>query len=328
MTDIVQTQKGEQMKKLILIPLIALLMLSGLYGGDGKISGKVYFDYTIDPETNENEFALHRVYFTYGKNVNDAISVKFRTDMTQLDYIKSVDFDATDADGSQTPLVTYVKYAYLSWKTKAGKLSFGLQGLNMFPIQEANWGYRYIEKSLMDKNKFSSSADLGISMANHLGDKLNYSLMISNGSGYKKAESDKYKKISAQIYMGETKLTSKSGFNAGAVFSYEPNDADNTSVAGLFGAWANSTLRIGSEFAVKIDDATTTLSTIYGNFALKKAIHLFARADIEAKDDETETYVIVGASLNPVKGLKMSPNIKMDLADESTLLGINMEFAF
>ena len=38
----------------------------------------------------------------------------------------------------------------------------GLIGMNTHSIQEKNWGNRFIEKSAMDKNEYSTSADLGI----------------------------------------------------------------------------------------------------------------------------------------------------------------------
>ena len=60
-------------------------------------------------------------------------------------------------------------YLFLS----IGNVSMGLIGLNTHAVQEKNWGNRFIEKSAMDKNKYSISADLGIGFSRLLKENIN-----------------------------------------------------------------------------------------------------------------------------------------------------------
>ena len=132
------------MKKILLLSLL----LVAIYGQE-SFSGVTYFDYTYDFEnadTNDAGFGLKRVYFTYEKALSKDISYTFQTD---VDYKSS-------------PLNVYLKNAKVDWKCGIGKLTLGLQGMNIFNVTEKTWGFRFLEKSAMDKYGFSSSADMGI----------------------------------------------------------------------------------------------------------------------------------------------------------------------
>ena len=79
-------------------------------------------------------------------------------------------------------------------------------GMNTYGVQEKNWGYRFISKSAIDKNKFSATADLGIGYSNNLMENLNLSLQLTNGEGYKKSQEDTFHKISLNATYGEMKI--------------------------------------------------------------------------------------------------------------------------
>ena len=68
----------------------------------------------------------------------------------------------TDIDYKTSPINLYIKNAKVDWNYGKGKLTLGLQGMNMFNVTEKTWGFRFLEKSPMDKYEFSSSADMGI----------------------------------------------------------------------------------------------------------------------------------------------------------------------
>ena len=196
------------MKKILLLPLFIIAVY-----GQGQFSGVTYFDYTYDlteDAVNDAGFGLKRVYFTYQKELSESVSYKFQTDVGQL----KIDDVSVDDDGNvsvsndKTQFVAYLKKAQLDWKTSYGKLTFGMQGMNVFNVTEKTWGFRFLQKSTMDKYKFSSSADIGIGYSGKFNN-LNYSLMYTNGCGYKSSENDEHKKISAQLVYGEKKLVKK-----------------------------------------------------------------------------------------------------------------------
>ena len=171
------------MKKILLLPLLFITIYT-----QGNFSGTTYFDYTYDlteDAANDAGFGLKRVYFTYQEALSDNISYKFQTD---IDYKSS-------------PINVYLKNAKLDWKSPIGKLTFGMQGMNIFNVTEKTWGFRFLQKSAMDKYKFSSSADMGIAYSGKMNN-LNYSIMYTNGSGYKTTENDEYKKTSIQLVYG------------------------------------------------------------------------------------------------------------------------------
>ena len=342
------------MKKILLLPLLLIAIYA-----QGNFSGVTYFDYTYDltkDATNDAGFGLKRVYFTYQQEISENVSYKFQTDVGQLDI---GDFDDDDqlAGTKKTQFVAYLKKAQLDWKTSCGKLTFGMQGMNIFNVTEKTWGFRFLEKSAMDLNKFSSSADMGIGYSG-IFNNLNYSFMYTNGSGYKKSETDKHKKISAQFVYGQKNLSKKDGFNIGTSFSMEPynyTDTDlnvstkNKTLMAFYGGYAGNGLRIGAEFDTHIDDGTDITQQIiagYVNYKISDKINILGRVDMfdpwtESIDDldtagtneekDSQTNIIAGFNYIPAKGLTITPNVRMSVPEEgdtTTLLMLNFEFKF
>ena len=132
---------------------------------DGKFSGLVFYNYTYDlteNAANDDGFGLNRVYFTYTQDLSKGISYKFQTDI-----------ENSDSEFKEV----YLKNAMVNWESPIGKLTIGLQGMNVFNVTEKTWGFRFLEKSPMDKHKFSSSADMGIGYSGILS-VINYSVLL------------------------------------------------------------------------------------------------------------------------------------------------------
>ncbi len=316
------------MFKRIIIFLITVCV-TVIYGNP-KIGNLVFYDYSYDfTENAENDagFKVSRVYLTFTNNLDENLSIKIQTD---IDYKNS-------------PKNVYLKNAKVDWKTTNGKITIGLQGMNIFGVQEKTWGYRFIEKSAMDKNKFSSSADMGIGYSNTFGRNIFISALYTNGVGYKKSEDDSHKKISFLGMIGQKKLSSKDGFNAGLVFSYEPYDVDsvtveNETVQGIFGGYAGNNVRLGVEFNSKKDggiDQSEQLISSYAVYKVSDKINIFGRYDMFDPDTNTdndgEDYIIAGIELKPGKGLYIAPNLRMTTVggeDKTTVFFINFQFKF
>jgi len=313
--------------KRIVLAVLSLSVLTNLYAGDMKINGDTHFNYSFEDADN-NAFQLSRAYFTFTNKVSDNISYKFQTDI---------------GSGGATAYTVYLKNANLAWKSDFGKFVFGLQGMNMFGIQEGNWGYRFIEKSAMDLNKYSSSADLGISWEKSLG-ALTPSVQLSNGTGYKKAEDDKYKKLSFRLLYGEAKL--KKGFNAGVSLSLESEDyldantetqKGSTQVLGVFGGFAAGPLKIGGEFAMRNNSMDTDKSanfvSAYANYKISDQLSGFGRLDLVDQDSDTDgdgfNYLILGMNYQIEKVLNIAPTMKMknpETGDAEIVYQVNFRF--
>lgn len=298
--------------KATVMAILLLTLGNHIFAGDMKINADTYFGYSFI-DTDNNAFHVDRAYFSIQKKVSDQISYKFQTDVGM---------------GAASAYSVYLKNAKLDWKTNFGKFTFGLQGMNMFSVQEATWDYRFIEKSPMDMYKYSSSADLGIGWERKFG-VLSPSVMITNGAGYKKAEDDQFKKLSMRLLYGESKL--KEGLNGGIVVSTESEDyttpssteTGSTLVFGGFAAIAAGALRVGGEFDMKSEklatDTNAQLISVYGRYSINKTLTGFGRFDLSDPDTDTSgdgmNYLILGLSYQPEKAFYIAPNIKMKMPE-------------
>lgn len=301
--------KEQQLRDNMVVAVLVLTLAANLHAGDTNLNGDVHFHYTYEDNDN-NSFNMSRAYFTFAKKMNENVSYKFQTDIGSV---------------GPTDYSVYVKNANLSWSSDIGKMVFGIQGMNMFKAQENTWGYRFIEKSAMDLAKYSSSADMGIRWQKTWG-AITPSVMMTNGTGYKKAEDDGYKKLSVRFLYGSEKL--KEGFNAGAVLSSESKDyvdvigttqKGGTTVFGGFAGLVAGPAKLGAEYAMITksfdSDVTGNLISLYGKYKLNKSISGFGRIDMVEPDVDTEddgyNYLIIGADYHPGKVFHMAPNVKI-----------------
>tara|TARA_Y100000814_G_scaffold94829_1_gene65412 strand:- start:3319 stop:4266 length:948 start_codon:yes stop_codon:yes gene_type:complete len=313
--------------------------------GEGKISGTGFFNYTSDltdgvSGSDKSSFGFDRVYFTYKNSVSDNISFKFQTDVGRFDFVDEDD-DGNAIVGGKSHLFAYIKKAQLDWKTPISKITLGMQGMNVFNVTEKTWGFRFIEKSPMDKHKFSSSADMGIGVSGKFSN-VSYSLLSTNGAGYKKEESDAFKKTSIQLVYGEKKLVKKDGFNIGTSLTFEPyHDGEDymKSVMAFFGGYAGSGFRVGAEFDTKTDSKTELSEQIiafYGSYKFTDVFEGLVYIDMydedTATDEDGETYIIAGLNYYPTKGLTITPNVRLksfeDGSDGETVFKMNFQFKF
>ena len=318
------------MKKILLLSLL----LVAIYGQE-NFRGVTYFDYTYDLTEDweyGDGFGLERVYFTYKQVLSEDISYTFQTDI----------------DSKASPFNVYLKNAKIDWKLPGalfGKLTLGLQGMNIFNVTEKTWGFRFLQKSAMDKHGFSSSADMGIGYSGKFNN-LNYSFMYTNGSGYKNPEDDKYKKISAQFVYGQKNLSKKDGFNIGTSFAIEPYNyittTYNKTLMAFYGGYAGSGLRIGGEFDIYTEqllpeglDVTKKIMAGYVSYKLSDKLEGLVYVDMYDPDtsnnDDGDTDLIIGANYYPTKGLTITPNLRISTPEGGNPMSVymmNCEFKF
>ena len=297
------------------------------------LSGVSYFQYS------EDAFSLSRTYLTYKSSISDELSFKFQTDVGRV--------------GEDYRFTAFLKKAQLDWSVSdCMKISMGLIGMNMFNVQEKTWGNRFIAKSAMDANNFSSSADLGFSITKDF-KMVTANLTMTNGEGYKNMDVDENSKISLQLLHGEKRLDKNNGYNVGLVHSKVKSDkilaidnddeipGTNTSVTGLFGGWAyDNYLRMGAEYNTKtIDtegvssDLNAVLTSLYFNYDLNSKVSTFIRLDdYDPNDDSVSTMdekntMMFGFVWSPTKGLTICPNITKTTEWISDKEKSNSEFA-
>ncbi len=314
------------MKKAILLSG-ALILTGSVLLADGQTSGKVFFNHTYGMgEEGENAFNMKRAYLSYGNSVSDNLSYKVTYDM-----------GSNDGGSAHT---AFLKVAMVKWNAGFGKWMVGMQGMNMFKTMENTWGHRFIAKMPMDTYKFSAPADVGVGFAKTFGP-LSTSALITNGGGYKSAETDTHKKVSLHAVYGESKLNKKDGINAGASFSTEPYDAESgavryTNVMGLFAGYAGSGFRGGFEFDTKTNESVSgQIISAYGTFKFTEKLSALARFDMSDPDtgmaDDGKQVVIAGLHYVADKGLTIAPTFHMstpEVGDPENSIVMNFQFAF
>lgn len=306
------------MKKLL---LLIILILSISFAEDMKFSALAYYEYSYNTDTDteiSNKFEFHRVYFGLEKELSNKLSYKFLTDVGRI-----------SEDGR---LEVYLKNAKIDWTTQLGIFIIGMQGLNVFEVQKNTWGYRSIDKTAMNRNKWASSADMGIGYYQKYKE-LNYSILVTNGAGYKNPENDSYKKLSAQAFYGPSKLNSKTGWNIGGVVTYEPyTNNDYKLVKGIFGGFSSGLIRVGTEFDKLYNSGlgeSIKIVSGYANIELNHRFNIFGRIDNLTNSDYTNNYFIAGISVMPEKGLKIMPNIRYTSnSDSKNIIKYNLNFEF
>lgn len=138
-----------------------------------------------------NTFEFRRIYLGYDYDISERFTTQFL-----LSYEGN-----TLGDGNRT---VYIKAANIRWKNifKNSDLVFGQMSTPTFATtSEPVWGYRSLEKTIMDMRGIASSTDLGLSLQGKFNSKgdYGYNLMIGNGTGTKQ-ENNKYKKLYADVY--------------------------------------------------------------------------------------------------------------------------------
>lgn len=146
---------------------------------------------TANQPKDFNSFDIRRVYLGYDYD----ISPKFATQVL-MSYEGN-----TLADGSRT---FYIKAANIRWKNifHNSDLVFGQTSTPTFATtSEPIWGYRALEKTIMDMRKIGGSNDVGISLQGKFNDKgdYGYNVMIGNGTGAV-AENNRFKKFYGDVY--------------------------------------------------------------------------------------------------------------------------------
>ena len=217
-------------------------------------------------------------------------------------------------------LTTFLKNAYVDYKCDNGdKLSIGLIGTNSFGAQEKNWGYRFIEKSVVDKYGMTNTADFGIGYSKTFG-KVKTSMQLLNGEGFKKSDEDGKQSLYLSVLYGESRLDKNDGMNLGFVMNNNPqSDGTVNNLVGLFGGWASNGLRLGLEhnqFEVELSDLTEEATSFYLNYDLNDNWDIFVRHDLNDLnvDDDVDAVdlTIVGGVWNVTNGLMVAPNVYLD----------------
>lgn len=297
----------------VLAVLIAALV-GGAQAQSVDVGGRAYMDYFYnisDPNPDVegiNGFQYRRLYLTTDYTLSDEFSGRAR-------------LEAPENVGGGSGVK--VKDLSLTWNyTGEHTATLGVTPPPLFGIAEGVWGYRSLEKSLMDAQGIASSRDFGLRVDGPLwGDGvLRYAAMVANNTGTGVQERDKYKRVYGQL---QARPTNRLLFVVGAGYR---GAADSSGTrASLVAGYRGDSFRVGSEAywyqsSQTGADVTDVGANLFGIVEVASAWDVIARLDRTRRSfggrDTYETRLVGGVAYQPHANVKLIPNLIYSAEDQ------------
>ena len=306
------------MQKMMALGVLILGWVFAARAEGGKLKGYMFGDYyyvlaadeaDVKQPHKRNAFRFRRVYFTYQKDIATDFAVRFR-------------LEAKDAGfGEDAKMEPFLKHGYLQWKQGLGDadIYLGLSGTPTWAVAEKVWGYRSVAKTVLDWNKFGSSADLGAALKGAAG-QLRYHLMVGNGPG-QKPEDDHGKKFYGSLSFKAADRLVLEGY---ADFNARPAGRNERTFKGFVG-WQGAKGKAGLEVFSRTheragdsdEDHVITGVSAFGSLPLSAAFKGFGRVDAVARDaeDTTDWLFIAGLDYSAAATVHLMPNVLIESPD-------------
>lgn len=294
--------------------LAGLVGLSSSATAEGKISGVAFADYFYNVQgsgvvaADSNAFRFRRIYFTYDNDVDTVFAVRFQLEADEAELT------------SKGKIGVFVKQAFLRWKELGVEdLFMGLSPTPLWGNSETLWGYRSIEKTILDLNRMGSASDVGVAVQRvpNQNSPVGWHVMFANGSG-QKPESDRSKKayLSIPVVMGSAILEGVADYEGG------PGDRDKYTLK-LFGGWQRESGALGVEGFRRTNlnsgtagaDVVPMGASVFARGRLTDHLAAFGRYDYFDPDAEVdnagyrEHLLIGGVDFTPIKSVHLMPNV-------------------
>lgn len=332
--------------------LTGLVLLIGLAAGNGaaqeggKMSVLVYADYVynlqrdtsltnavLDGQEDFNAFQLRRVYLTYDHRISGEFVTRIRLEADEA---------ARTSDGKTG---VFLKDAYLKWSGVFGShdLMIGIQPTPAFEISEAVWGFRSLEKTIMDLRGFVNSRDLGVSLRGPVdpGKSMHYVVFAGNGSG-NRPEGDKWKRVYARLGARpvaglDVTVTGDYSAGPGIISPYSGSRVSNSVLTGaaFVGVSIAEYAHFGVEGVLQSQlngyDTGTRLTernrlgiSVFGRWTVTERVTLVGRYDFfdpnthgNAQND-TRGYFLGGISWSPAANVEIIPNVQVETLESTS----------
>lgn len=293
--------------------MLCLVLLAGILGSlnakskfSGYIFGDFYYVMTHHDSTynGQNGFWFRRIYLTYDKRLNEKISIRLRMEMKSSDFTED-----------PQRIYPFIKDAYLKWKIRKTSFILGISPTPTWDLIEKFWGYRSVEKTAPDLQKFGSSRDFGIAFKGKFIRKMGYHLMLANGEG-NKSENNKFKKFMSAI---DFRI---SHFIIQIYGDWEEEKGDDIYTFQGFLGFKLKQVRTGIHYSRQIKgEEKRELASAFVIYDLKKSLSLILRYDkmfdpspsgisytpfAQAKSN----LLIAGFDLRPNKYIHFIPNVE------------------
>jgi len=298
----------------------------------GKIFAKFFGDYYTKMSGEQNSFSkaqyasdkkgmngfdVRRIYFGYTYQFTPDISTKIElaqegggnvlTDGKRAFYIKNADISINNVIPNGTIVVGHTATPTFATFT------------------EHIWGYRSVEKTLLDMRHIGGSNDLGVAVKGNFDSNgvFGYYFMIGNNSGAG-VETNKYKKLYGEVHA--KLLNKKLLLEAYADYEGAPQNQSTTTLKGFVG-YQNTDLTAGlSAFSQmrknslqvgpnSLDEVPTGLSIFVHGTLVKGKLNGFIRQDLYNPDSKgnysgyKESFTLFGLDYKASGVIHFMPNI-------------------
>jgi hypothetical protein len=298
--------------------LAALLMLQGTSGADLKLKGLAFGDYywaVSGSAKEQNGFQIRRIYLTFDKTWNERFSGRFR-------------MEANDAGfGAGNKMTTAVKDASLKYKKSGRSLVVGLSPSPTWSITEEIWGYRSVEKTIMDLNGLGSSRDLGVLFETPFDakGKVKAQFMFGNGNS-NKSETNNDKKGYARLAIAPSKSVSLLLY---ADYETRPGDQDRTTFSTVaYSSNEERALAVEGVWQQRKSGGTRSNVAVrgvslFGRSKTKDDFGFFGRVDYfdpsDQSTDDAVTRIIGGVDFIPESDIHIIPNVIVEQFQDSSI---------
>lgn len=298
------------------------LILSGLgsvYAQDAvKISGVMFGDIyyisssNIDTLKGQYGFLARRINLNFDKKQDENVNIRVRLEMESPNIDKP----------REIKLIPYVKDAYILFKTLDANITVGIQPTIVFENAEKIWGYRFVEKTVLDFQKVVPSRDFGLSISRKIS-LVNFSLMGARGG---KPTYSLYSSLSLEPM--KNVLLEVSG-------RYErQNDSVTTVLLHPFLGYKSEGFRAGVEFTyLKNNSNSSRFLSAFATKELTRRLEAFVRFDraFQANPDAAKiaymvlskdspvNLIFTGLSYKVAKNVSIAPNISYAMYDDSSI---------
>jgi hypothetical protein len=324
--------KGVIMKQISLWVFAILLYIGNSYAleNKNKFSGYMFGDYygvisNHDSTINgSNGFRFRRIYFTFDRDLSSDFSVRLRFEMNSRgNFTSNTKF-----------LALYVKDAYLKWSYGKHKIYAGISPTPTWDLIEKVWGYRSVEKTPLDLQKYGSSRAFGIAFKGSFDDnkRYGYHLMLANRSSIPN-ETNKGFKTYLSIF---GKITKNIVVEAYGDFEDRPGHADIYTLQG-FAAYQIKNFKFGIQYAYQdrqffqtSDKTILRVASIFSTGKIVDKFHWYARIDrlfdpnpigddlaYLTFDSSAKAYFfLAGVDFRPIENVHLMPNVEINYYDK------------
>ena len=285
------------------------------------------------PQSGTN-YDIKRLYLSVDHKFNGMFSANITTDFVY------------DSGAAATQL--FIKKAYLQAKlSDALTLRAGAAELPWVPFAEKIYGYRYVEKLLIDRTNYGTTTDWGLHAFGSLaGGIIGYQVSVVDGAGFKKPAIGTANRTDSLDVEGRVNVTydhvtvAVGGYEGKLGKSVAGTTTYNTAKRfDALAAYASDRFRLGAEYfwAEDWNDVTQAnpLKTnrsegysVFGSFNFTPKIAVFGRYD-RVKPQKTtapaftDNYFNVGLSYSPIKPLDFALVYKREKADNGLFASAN-----